>query len=110
MLLIPDQVGLRRLLNVLSLKTRFEAGDITEEKYIEGLNALTFGDGEVGAGVVLKKRAPSNNGILNLKTYCNMWKKQKKKLKTWYTCSKVSLLVDKIKQNQVICVIRILPK
>ena len=26
-----------------------------------------------------------------------MWKKAKKKLKTWYTCSKVSLLVDKIK-------------
>ena len=28
-----------------------------------------------------------------------MWKKADKKLKTWYNCSKVSLLVDKIKKK-----------
>lgn len=53
--------------SVLSLKTRFEAGDITEEKYIEGLDALRSGEGEVGAGGSLDERAIIDNGILNLK-------------------------------------------
>ena len=53
--------------SILSLKTRFEAGDITESKYVEGLDALKSGDGEVGAGGSLAERAITDNGILNLK-------------------------------------------
>lgn len=53
--------------SILSLKTRFEAGDITESKYVEGLDALKSGDGEVGAGGSLEERAIIDNGILNLK-------------------------------------------
>lgn len=53
--------------SVLSLKTRFESGDITEEKYIEGLDALKSGNGEIGAGGSLDERAIIDNGILNLK-------------------------------------------
>ena len=40
---------------------------LAEEKYIEGLNALTSGDGEVGAGGSPEERAIIHNGILNLK-------------------------------------------
>jgi hypothetical protein len=53
--------------SVLSLKTRFESGEITEAKYIEGLEALNSGAGEVGAGGSLDERAIIDNGILNLK-------------------------------------------
>ena len=49
------------------LKTRFEAGDITESKYVEGLDALKSGNGEIGAGGSLEERAIIDNGILNLK-------------------------------------------
>lgn len=53
--------------SILSLKTRFEAGDITESKYVEGLDALKSGEGEIGAGGSLEERAIIDNGILNLK-------------------------------------------
>ena len=53
--------------SILSLKTRFEAGDITESKYLEGLDALKSGNGEIGAGGSLEERAIIDNGILNLK-------------------------------------------
>lgn len=53
--------------SILSLKTRFEAGDITESKYVEGLDALKSGNGEIGAGGSLEERAIIDNGILNLK-------------------------------------------
>ena len=53
--------------SILSLKSRFEAGDITEAKYVEGLDALKSGDGEVGAGGSYDHRAIIDNAILNLK-------------------------------------------
>ena len=53
--------------SILSLKSRFEAGDITEAKYVESLDALTSGDGEVGAGGSYDHRAIIDNAILNLK-------------------------------------------
>jgi hypothetical protein len=53
--------------SVLALKRRFEAGDITESKYVEGLDALKSGEGEVGAGGSLEERAIIDNGIINLK-------------------------------------------
>ena len=53
--------------SILSLKSRFEAGDITEEKYVEGLDALKSGDGEVGAGGSYDHRAIIDNAILSLK-------------------------------------------
>ncbi|MGD1981033.1 MAG: hypothetical protein PVK01_04580 [Flavobacteriaceae bacterium] len=53
--------------SVLSLKSRFESGDITKEKYIEGLDALRSGEAEIGAGGSLDERAIIDNGIMNLK-------------------------------------------
>lgn len=53
--------------SVLSLKRRFEAGEITEEKYVDGLDALKSGEGEVGAGGSYDHRAIIDNAILNLK-------------------------------------------
>jgi len=53
--------------SILSLKSRFEAGDITEAKYVEGLDALKSGDGEVGAGGSYDHRAIIDNAILSLK-------------------------------------------
>ena len=53
--------------SVLSLKSRFESGEITEEKYIAGLDALKSGDGEIGAGGSYDERAIIDNGIMNLK-------------------------------------------
>jgi len=53
--------------SVLSLKRRFEANEITEAKYIEGLEALTSGDSEVGAGGSYHQRAIIDNAILMLK-------------------------------------------
>jgi|TARA_B100001094_G_scaffold271269_1_gene276496 hypothetical protein len=53
--------------SLLSLKTRFESGDITESKYVEGLEALTSGSGEVGSGGSYEERAIIDNGIIMLK-------------------------------------------
>jgi len=53
--------------SILSLKSRFEAGDITEAKYVEGLDALKSGEGEVGSGGSYDHRAIIDNAILNLK-------------------------------------------
>ena len=52
---------------ILSLKSRFESGEITESKYVEGLEACTSGDSEVGAGGSYEERAIIDNGIINLK-------------------------------------------
>jgi hypothetical protein len=52
--------------SILSLKRRFEAGEITEEKYVEGLNGLKSGDSEIGAGGSLYQRAIIDNGIQRL--------------------------------------------
>jgi len=53
--------------SILSLKSRFEAGDITEAKYVEGLDALKSGEGEVGSGGSYDHRAIIDNAISNLK-------------------------------------------
>lgn len=53
--------------SVLSLKSRFESGEITEEKYIAGLDALKSGDSEIGAGGSYDERGIIDNGIMNLK-------------------------------------------
>lgn len=53
--------------SLLSLKRRFEAGDITEAKYVDGLDALRSGEGEVGAGGSYEHRAIIDNAIVNLK-------------------------------------------
>ena len=53
--------------SMLSLKRRFEDGDITEAKYIAGLDALKSGDNEVGAGGSYNERAIVDNGIICLK-------------------------------------------
>lgn len=53
--------------SVLALKRRFEAGEITESKYVEGLDLLRSGENEIGAGGSLEGRALIDNAILNLK-------------------------------------------
>lgn len=53
--------------SVLSLKRRFESGEITEEKYIDGLDALKSGDQEVGSGGSYQHRAIIDNAIVMLK-------------------------------------------
>jgi hypothetical protein len=53
--------------SILSLKRRFEAGEINEAKYVENLEALTSGDSEQGAGGSLHQRAIIDNAIAMLK-------------------------------------------
>ena len=53
--------------SILSLKSRFEAGEIDESKYISSLDALRSGEGEVGAGGSYDHRAIIDNAILSLK-------------------------------------------
>ena len=53
--------------SVLSLKRRFESGEITEEKYIDGLDALKSGEGEVGYGGSYQHRPIMDNAIVMLK-------------------------------------------
>ena len=53
--------------SILSLKTRFESGEITESKYVQSLDALKSGETDVGLGGSYDERAIIDNGILNLK-------------------------------------------
>lgn len=53
--------------SILSLKRRFEAGEINEAKYVENLEALTSGDSEQGAGGSYHQRAIIDNAIVMLK-------------------------------------------
>ena len=53
--------------SIISLKSRFESDSITQEKYVEGLDALKSGDSEVGAGGSYEERAIIDNAIAHLK-------------------------------------------
>lgn len=53
--------------SILSLKSRFEGGEIDKNTYLENLNVLNSSENEIGAGSSFHHRAIIDNGIAMIK-------------------------------------------